>query len=588
MHRQVGAGKLRSVRLVALVVTAVLLVLPTQAAHAHPLGNFTINHYSRLEFKDDAVHVRYILDYAEIPTFQQKAQLDLDEDGALSPAEAGAYLDAQLPRLVAGLHLEINNRALPLQIEDRSAAYSPGQGGLPVLRVEAELVARLPPGWQQNGSGSYTDTNYTERLGWREIVMQDGRGVAIGSTSISATDVSDELRAYPQDMLSSPLDQREARFTLLVGDGSSTSQTAGEAAENVQEKKQGGAATDRLASLVSKDRLTPAAIAIALLAAFFWGAAHALTPGHGKAVVAAYLIGSRGTARHAAFLGLTVTVTHTAGVFALGAVTIFLSRYILPEQLYPWLSVASGLLVVVIGLTLLYRRAGVILGGRRRVHEYSRDMHAHTHTVALSGAVTAGGAHAATYSAAPTTRHDKGSHAHREHEHSHSETESGHDHTHDHGDGGHAHSHGDDTHEHGHTHAASDDHDHGIGSHSHDGHTHSHLPPGVDGSRVTWRSLLALGVSGGLIPCPSALVLLLSAISLGRLGFGMVMVVAFSLGLAGVLTVIGLLLVYARKVFERHSFEARTPRLLPVGSALAITVAGLVILLGALRQAGVV
>ncbi len=124
--------------------------------------------------------------------------------------------------------------------------------------------------------------------------------------------------------------------------------------------------------------------------------------------------------------------------------------------------------------------------------------------------------------------------------------------------------------------------------HTHDGHTHSHAPPGADGSRVTWRSLVALGVSGGLVPCPSALVLLLSAISLGRLEFGMVLVVAFSVGLALVLTGIGLLLVYARRLFERFTLAPRVPRFLPVASALGITLAGLAIVLGALRQAGVV
>jgi nickel/cobalt transporter (NicO) family protein len=198
-----------------------------------------------------------------------------------------------------------------------------------------------------------------------------------------------------------------------------------------------------------------------------------------------------------------VTLTHTAGVFILGAVTLYLSRYILPEVLYPWLSVASGVLVVLIGLALLYRHL-------------------------------------------EKSSHDKNA--------------------------GHTHSHG----EHSHVHH----------THSHGGHTHSHLP--ADGSKVTWRGLIALGVSGGLVPCPAALVLLLGAISLDRLGFGMVLVLAFSAGLAIVLTGIGLLMIYARKLFERFSFEARMPRLLPVVSASIITLAGVGIALGALVQTGIV
>ncbi|MDQ2672811.1 MAG: sulfite exporter TauE/SafE family protein, partial [Actinomycetota bacterium] len=123
-------------------------------------------------------------------------------------------------------------------------------------------------------------------------------------------------------------------------------------------------------------------------------------------------------------------------------------------------------------------------------------------------------------------------------------------------------------------------------THSHGGHTHTHLP--ADGSKVTWRGLVALGVSGGLVPCPAALVVLLGAISLDRLGFGMVLVLAFSAGLAVVLSGIGLLMIYARKLFERFSFEARVPRMLPIVSASIITLAGVGIALGALVQTGIV
>ena len=287
--------------------------------------------------------------------------------------------------------------------------------------------------------------------------------------------------------------------------------------------------TDRVASLISAGSLSPAVIVISMLVALFWGAAHAFTPGHGKAVVAAYLIGARGTVRHAALLGLTVTLTHTAGVFALGAVTLYLSRYVLPEALYPWLNVVSGLLVVAIGFSLLYRRSrGLFRPG------IAGEQHTHSH--------------------------------HGVHEHSHARAHSAH-----------AHSHGDHHHPY-----------HSGHTHSHDGHTHSHLPLGAGSSKVSLGSLLAVGVSGGLVPCPAALVLLLSAISLGRLGFGMVLVVAFSVGLAIVLTGIGILMIYAKRLFERFSFEARVPRLLPVASALAISFAGVVILLGSLKQAGIV
>jgi nickel/cobalt transporter (NicO) family protein len=498
--------------LVACLAFAGFASLIPREAQAHPLGNFTINHYSSLQFTEETARIAYVLDFAEIPTLQQKARLDADGDGKLSDREANAYLEAEMPSLVESLRLRAGDEILSLEVRDRSAEYRPGQGGLPTLRVEAHLMAGLPKDWR--GEAHFADQTYENRLGWREIVVKGGPGVAIRNSTVQAKSVSDELRSYPQDMLSSPPDVREATFTLVDGGGSVENETAGRTAERVGTSF--GGVTGRIDELVSAERLSAAVVALSMLAAFFWGAAHALTPGHGKAVVAAYLIGARGTARHAGILGLTVTLTHTAGVFILGAVTLYLSRYILPEVLYPWLSVASGVLVVLIGLTLLYRHLNSMSHDSRAGHTQAEHTHPH--------------------------------------------------------DGEHSHAH--------HTHS------HGHHTHSHGGHTHSHLP--ADDSKVTWRGLVALGVSGGLVPCPAALVLLLGAISLDRLGFGMVLVLAFSAGLAVVLTGIGLLMIYARKRFERFSFEAKVPRLVPVASASIITLAGIGIALGSLQQTGIV
>lgn len=506
----------RHLAAICCAIACACLLLPATAA-AHPLGNFTINHYSRLTFGDDAARIAYVLDFAEIPTFQlqQQQQLDRDGDGTLSAAEATTYLDGTLPGLVANLHLVVGGHELPLTIAERAASFVPGQGGLPTLRVEAHLTAALPQGWQAAGAASYADRNFPERLGWREIVAQGGNGIALGNASVPATDLTNELRTYPDTMLASPLNVTSATFSLAPGMGTPGGDVGSRAASVKRPEAGIGKPTDRVAELIAVKHPTPAVILLSLLLAAFWGAAHALSPGHGKTVVAAYLVGTRGSPRHAAFLGLTVTITHTLGVFALGGVTLWLSRYLLPEQLYPWLNVISGLLIVVIALYLVWQRLGSLL----------RPAAAHSHD------------------------HD--------HDHHH---DSAHDHSHDHG---------------------------GAFVHSHGGHTHSHLPPGADGGRVTWRSLLALGVSGGLIPCPSALVLLLGAIALGRIGFGMVLVLAFSAGLAIVLTAIGLLMVYARRFFERFSFEARLPRLLPLAGALLMALAGAGIVVSALRQAGV-
>lgn len=502
----------RTIGIIVALAFALLTTLAPAPVSAHPLGNFTINRFSRIEFSTNDVRVVYVLDFAEIPTFQQLELLDTDGDGTVSEPETQRYLDEIVPMLMDGLRLVVGDDVIPLSISDRSLEWSAGQGGLQVLRLDALFTGSLPDGWQDDGFGGYTDRNYQDRLGWREIVIQGGDGVAIESASVPDTDISNELRAYPEDSLSSPLDVSEATFTIAPGQGSAVSRadTAGDAAVRVREETNGGRATDRVANLITREQTVPVFM-ISLILAFGWGAVHALSPGHGKTVVAAYLVGARGTARHAAFLGLTVTLTHTIGVFALGLVTLYLSRFILPEDLYPWLSVISGLLVVAIGVTMIWSRWR------------ATSSHDHTHD------------------------HD------RDHDHSHS---------HHHGDGSLVHSHG--------------------------GRSHSHLPPGSDGGRVTWRNLLALGVSGGLIPCPSALVLLLGAISLDRLELGMILVISFSMGLAAVLTAIGLLLVYARRFFERQSFIPRVPRILPVASAFAVSIAGLAIVYESLNKAGVV
>jgi ABC-type nickel/cobalt efflux system permease component RcnA len=290
---------------------------------------------------------------------------------------------------------------------------------------------------------------------------------------------------------------------------------------------------DAFTRLVLVESITWPTLLFALLVSFIWGAMHALTPGHGKTVVGAYLVGSRGTARHALYLGLTTTITHTTGVFALGLVTLFAARFIFPEKLFPWLSFLSGLLVVGIGANLFFSRlrATGLLG--------------RSHRTDITG-----------YHHGPTHDH------HHPHEHTHDHEASSHHH-HDHSSGDHAHSGG--------------DHHHGD---------HSHLPPGADGAPVSWRSLLALGISGGLLPCPSALVVMLSAIALNRVGFGLVLVFAFSLGLAAALSGIGLMFVYAGRFFNRIPRQSRLLRLLPAASALFITLVGLGIAAQALRDTG--
>jgi ABC-type nickel/cobalt efflux system permease component RcnA len=511
MHSGRRADRKRQWLLTCLLALCLLVIGPG-AAWAHPLGNFTVNHYSRLDVGDKQVELLYIIDMAEIPTQQEITQIDSNRDGQMSDAEQAGYLAQQLQKLPVQLLLQVNGALLTWQVTEKSLEFPPGQADLPTLRLTAHLVAELPKAelWQ----AVYTDNHDVDRIGWQEIVVRAAPSAKLLESSVADQDQSQELRQYPDGLLQSPLRLTTASFrfapAVLGEDNAPSSQPVLQSA--VAATSELAKSNDRFAELIAIPTLGPGAIFLALLAAFGWGALHALSPGHGKTIVAAYLVGSRGTARHALFLGLTTTVTHTAGVFALGLLTLFASRYVLPETLYPWLGFLSGLLVVGIGLSLVWGRLRGLLGFA--THGHHHDHHPHDHS---------------------------------------------HDHDHDH----------------------HHDHDHAQG------HSHSHLPPGGDGAPVTWRSLLALGVSGGLLPCPSALVLMLGAIALDRVGFGLLLILIFSVGLASVLTAIGIALVYAGKLVDRIPEGGRLLRVMPVASAAFITVVGALITWQALVETGV-
>ena len=475
-------------RLILVLAALAALALPV-AASAHPLGNFTINRFSRIEPSGDRIYVLYVLDMAEIPTFQAKS--------TVSAGGARAYAQGLARSIGRGLDLSVDGRRLALHPLRNALAFPPGQAGLHTTRLEVVYQSEPLRGGKPTRL-DYRDANFGERIGWKEVVVRAGSDARLDSASVPSKSISDELRSYPKDLLQSPLGVTEARAEVVSGSGPGVppevlSGKALRARVGVR------AVADRgFASLIAKDRLSTGFVFLSLLVALFWGAVHAFSPGHGKSIVAAYLVGSRGTARHAALLGLTVTITHTIGVFALGFVTLALSAFLVPEQLYPWLNFVSALLVVGVGVSVL----------RWRVRDWKRSR-----------------VHAA--------------------------------HPHDHDD------------EHGHTHER-DGHDH---------HGHRHHEPDMN-----MRQLLGVGISGGLIPCPTALVVLLAAISLHRVGYGLVLILAFSVGLAAAMTSIGLLAVTAKRAFSRLDFEAGAVRLLPAISAFVIVGLGLAMTLRALPK----
>lgn len=538
----------------ALILALSFVIYCAGSVQAHPLGNFTINHFARIEVGFERVAVRYVVDMAEISTLQELQASDTDGDGTASDAELTAYLERAVPAYTQGLLLTVDGVRVPLTLIAQKGMTQPGAGGLSTLRVECDFNGVLPARAAETTRRlRFEDVNHAERLGWHEIVVNPAAGVSVFNTNAYGSAVTDELIAYPQDRLAAPLDERVAELSFKQGmapagatalrsresvrvNQAPNIMTDGASASSLQNIPSARPAPppDRLAALIAVPQLTPMIALLGLFIAMMLGALHALSPGHGKTVVGAYLVGSRGTAKHAMFLGLTVTITHTLGVFALGLVTLFASQYVVPERLFPILSFASGAIVVVIGLSLFVKRLRSALGIAAHSHTHLHE-HDHTHHE-----------HENEEHTAPALLHDQ---AHMQ----------------------------------AHTHQ-----EHVSGEHSHGGRAHTHLPPGADGSPVTWRSLLALGISGGLLPCPSALVVLLSAISLHRVGYGLILVIAFSLGLACTLTGIGLAFVYAGRVMKRRAnTSGRLVRVLPALSAFVIMCVGAAICYEALAQAGV-
>jgi ABC-type nickel/cobalt efflux system permease component RcnA len=488
-----------------------LLALGAAVAAAHPMGNFSVNHYARIEPAAHGAKIRYVLDLAEIPTFELFQQWGAARDKAMDQARQWA----------ASLAITVDGKPVAARVEKAELFLADGAASMQVARIVADLRVDAAP-----GALVYEDRNYNGRSGWKEIVIQAGDGINLTSASAKPADRSAELTAYPQDpMLAPPQDlkaslswtatpvsvpapvptpvsRRTEPATTRQAPHALSSPPAGvapAATAPVPASVAPAAGTvvrgDYLSQLLHRTEIGWGLTLIGIAVAFGLGAMHALSPGHGKTIVAAYLVGSRGTYKHAIFLGAMVTFTHTASVFLLGFVTLFLSKYVLPETLFPILGAISGLSIVWVGAALFFRRL-------------------------------------------------RGARSHLNHHHDH-------DHHHDHG------------HADGHTH------DHG------DGRAHSHVPEG----EVTLSSLIALGASGGLVPCPSALVLLLSAISLGRTPLGMLLLVGFSAGLAVVLMGMGVLVLCVGNLLpaSRKVTGSKAFRLLPVASAALITCIGLVV-----------
>ncbi|MGA2737417.1 MAG: hypothetical protein ABSG65_08190 [Bryobacteraceae bacterium] len=468
---------------------------------AHPMGNFSVSHYARIEVSGGGAEIRYVLDLAEIPSFQLLQQWGLSADSPRNLLDAKAA--AQAREWVRNLSLACDGRTVFPRFAGATLALTPGAGGAPVMRITSTLKLAVAA-----GSLSYEDRNYPERAGWKEVVVAAGPGASIERASQDDTDRSQALTAYPADPTVAPPQDLKASVAWVAA-GPVVARKAPPKIVPVPPAATPARTTspvppqpsapgtvvrgDFLSRLLHRGDIGLGLILLGMAVAFGLGCMHALSPGHGKTIVAAYLVGSRGTFKHAIFLGGMVTFTHTISVFFLGLTTLFLSQYVLPEKIFPVLGAISGLSIVWIGGMMLYKRARRLRGSQPHHHDHT---HAHDHE---------------------------------------------HHHTHDH--------------------------------HERGPHTHTHVPEGD----ITLGSLMALGASGGLVPCPSALVLLLSSIALGRVGLGLLLLIAFSSGLAVVLMGIGVLVLYAKHFLPDSQKTAAHPafRIIPVLSAALIVCIGL-------------
>ncbi|HEU4422980.1 MAG TPA: hypothetical protein VFR67_10660 [Pilimelia sp.] len=438
----------------------VLLLLPAGPAAAHPLGNFSVNQLAALSLHPDRVAVAATVDAAELPTLQEKSNVDASGDGSVSADERAAHARRGCAEFGSKFRVAVNGDALVWTIEGTGFEYAAGAAGLATSRLSCRLSAAAPLG---SPARMRVDNGYrTDRVGWRELTAV-GDGVRLIDSPLPATSRSGgDLRSYPQDLLSSPPDVRGADLRVEPGAAAGPAEaaaTAGAGGDGSWLTRLVSAGERRLDSIVGERGLTPWIGVFAVGLALMLGAAHAALPGHGKTVMAAYLAGKRGRPRDAVAVGAVVTLTHTGGVLVVGLLLTSVVG-LAGQTVLGWLGVASGALVVGVG-------AAMLLGLRRR----------------------RGG---------PAHHHD-----------------------------GHGH------HHHGHHH------------HGHDHHGHDHHGRGA--GRPSRLGVAAIGVAGGLVPSPSALIILLGAVGLGRTLFGVLLVIAYGLGMAGTLTVAGLLLVGVRR-----------------------------------------
>ncbi|MBD5634904.1 MAG: hypothetical protein IAI49_10535 [Candidatus Eremiobacteraeota bacterium] len=484
------------------VALSMWLCLSTVPLLAHPLGNFTINHLTKLAFTGNRVSLRYVLDMAEIPTYQ--AMREATADGKMNDPQLASWGREESAKLLPDIQLTAEGSSVPLSLVSESVRTKNGAGGLPTLYLVIDARAILPGARGATHAVAYNDATFAGRLGWHDVIVAP------------ATEPTHELNQYPSALIGSPRQTTSVGIRLAASGLATVSVTPSVASATAS----GGAPavsqarSNQLSDMLARGTSDWGFVALTFLVAIALGALHALEPGHGKTLLAISLVGARATVKQAAILASSLTIAHTIGVLALGVAINLFKGYFVPETIYPWITLVSGIAIAVIGARAV----------QKQILQRQPLAHVHAH------------GHAAT-----------------------------HPHEHEHVHGGHAHSHG------AHTHAAGDEH-----GHQHDDleHARAHAIPG--NAPLTFGGTIWAAMSGGVAPCPAALVVLLAAVALNQVAYGIFVIVAFSFGLAATLTGLGIAVVRgATWLQERPQFE-RFVTYGPLVSATFISLIGAV------------
>lgn len=625
-------------------IAGIILFFPGWAI-GHPLGNFSLNHYAVIELQPGELISQHVLDFAEIPSFNELANLDTNGDNLVSPDEMRVYKNSSIAKYLKRYSFALaegDRETLPLEQDliGQDVILSQGQGALTCLQLRFTCAFRHPA-LQKEGKKRFLfiDNNDTYIGGIREIRIRVHPGVELKQEDIHSKEPAAPVQSSNNTFFFNGLDatilfnlveerqppnertiadivslmdprsipiypltpDENGNYKILkspirpdmevqkqiadlqpraiisasgilgevspVPDQNGTISSFSTPESNPNSKfNRSGARDAEWAAMIGSDQLSSGVILLAIFVSLIAGASHALSPGHGKTVVAAYLVGSRGTIWHAVFLGIVVTLTHVSSVLLLGVITLVFYQYVVPDRLNPILESFSGLLIVIIGITIFFRRYGAYQRKKVLKNLGITSSHFHHHH----------------------PMHDEEEEDH-DHEHLHIHD---HDHSHDHWHDSHGHVHENrDDREHVHTHTDEqvdeyeDEHDHDHNheyAHEHGPHTHTHEIP----ADANWRDLLVLGITGGIVPCPAALLVLLSAVALHRLLFGLLLIVFFSIGLAAVLITIGILMVSAKQLLDRYVKNEESFAWLQIASPVLVTLLGLVIFLRGLQIGG--